>query len=95
MILVNGARQCGKSILVQLVDAAHAAEWRTLDRASLVAPPKRTRPASSDFPGLRRLVERLGDYFAVGIVLYTGDQTLPFGPRLRAMPVSALWEASP
>jgi hypothetical protein len=25
-------------------------------------------------------------------VLYTGQQTLSFGPRLRAMPVSALWE---
>ncbi len=30
-----------------------------------------------------------GDYI-VGLVLYTGRQTLPFGPRLRAMPISAL-----
>ncbi|MBK8076109.1 MAG: DUF4143 domain-containing protein [Kineosporiaceae bacterium] len=29
---------------------------------------------------------------ASGIVLYTGQQTLPFGPRLRAMPISALWQ---
>ncbi len=50
---------------------------------------------AEDFRGLRHLAERLGDDFAVGIVLYTGDQTLPFGPRLRAMPVSALWQTSP
>jgi predicted AAA+ superfamily ATPase len=46
----------------------------------------------SDFRGLRHMAERLGDDFVVGLVLYTGTQTLPFGPRLRAMPVSALWE---
>jgi predicted AAA+ superfamily ATPase len=46
-----------------------------------------------DFRGLRRLAERLGDDFVVGVVLYTGTATLPFGDRLRAMPVSALWQA--
>lgn len=50
---------------------------------------------AEDFRGLRHLAERLADDFVVGIVLYTGDQTLPFGPRLRAMPVSALWQTSP
>ncbi|MGS2648158.1 hypothetical protein [Streptosporangium sp. LJ11] len=32
--------------------------------------------------------------FVVGIVLCTGTQTLPFGDRMRAMPVSALWEVA-
>lgn len=45
-----------------------------------------------DFRGLRHLAERVGDDFLVGLVLYTGEHTLPFGPRLRAMPISALWE---
>jgi predicted AAA+ superfamily ATPase len=45
-----------------------------------------------DFRGLRRLAERLGDDFIAGVVLYTGTATLPFGDRLRAMPVSALWQ---
>lgn len=45
-----------------------------------------------DFRGLRRLADRLGDDFVVGLVLYTGTATLPFGDRLRAMPVSALWQ---
>lgn len=45
-----------------------------------------------DFRGLRHLADRLGDDFIVGLVLYTGRQTLPFGPRLRVMPISALWQ---
>jgi uncharacterized protein len=47
---------------------------------------------SEDFRGLRHLADRLGDDFVVGLVLYTGTQTLSFGDRMRAMPVSALWE---
>jgi uncharacterized protein len=50
---------------------------------------------AEDFRGLRHLAERLAEDFVVGIVLYTGDQTLSFGPKLRAMPISALWHASP
>lgn len=46
-----------------------------------------------DFRGLRHLADRLGDDLIAGIVLYTGQQTLPFGPRFRAMPVAAIWEA--
>ncbi len=45
-----------------------------------------------DFRGLRRLADRLGDDLVAGVVLYTGTSTLPFGDRLRAMPVSALWQ---
>ncbi|MGA9310540.1 MAG: DUF4143 domain-containing protein [Pseudonocardiaceae bacterium] len=45
-----------------------------------------------DFRELRHLADRLGDDLIVGLVLYTGGQTLPFGPRLRAMPISALWQ---
>ena len=47
---------------------------------------------AGDFRGLRHLAERIGDDFIAGIVFYTGGQTLPFGPRLRAVPVSALWQ---
>jgi uncharacterized protein len=47
---------------------------------------------AEDFRGLRRLASRLGDDFLLGAVLYTGNSTLPFGPKLRAMPVSALWQ---
>ena len=47
-----------------------------------------------DFRGLRRLRDRLGDDFVAGIVLYTGNTTLPFGDKLRVMPVSALWQVA-
>jgi len=49
--------------------------------------------AAGDFRGLRHLAERIGSDFIAGIVFYTGGQALPFGPRLRAVPVSALWQA--
>jgi hypothetical protein len=45
-----------------------------------------------DFSGLRHLAARTSGDFIAGIVLYTGTQTLPFGPRMRAIPVAALWE---
>jgi predicted AAA+ superfamily ATPase len=45
----------------------------------------------ADFKGLEALAAVAGDAFACGIVLYTGDTVLPFGPRRFAVPVSALW----
>ncbi|MEB3051415.1 ATP-binding protein [Mycolicibacter sp. MYC123] len=48
----------------------------------------------ADFRGLRHLAERTGSDFRAGIVLHTGAQTLPFGPKMLAMPVSALWQTS-
>lgn len=44
-----------------------------------------------DFRGLAHLRDRLGAAFATGVVLYSGARTLPFGDRLWALPVSALW----
>jgi predicted AAA+ superfamily ATPase len=49
---------------------------------------------SEDFRGVRHVADRVGGDFVVGLVLYTGADTLPFGPRLRAMPISALWETA-
>jgi predicted AAA+ superfamily ATPase len=46
---------------------------------------------TSDFKGLRRLAEATGKRFQLGIVLYMGSSAIPFGPRLHALPVSALW----
>jgi hypothetical protein len=44
-----------------------------------------------DFRGLEKLAQSCGKSFALGIVLYDHDQLLPFGERLFAAPVSALW----
>jgi uncharacterized protein len=46
---------------------------------------------ASDFRGLRWLKARTGDAFSQGVVLYTGDRTLGFGPGLWALPFPALW----
>lgn len=47
---------------------------------------------TKDFKGLQGLAETLGDAFHRGVVLYTGTETLPFGPKLWAMPVAGLWQ---
>jgi hypothetical protein len=53
-----------------------------------------TTVTAKDFRGLRHLQERLGEDFLAGYVLHTGPETLPFGPKLRAVPISALWQVS-
>ncbi len=45
----------------------------------------------TDFRGLRYLRDRLGDRFVHGFVVHIGQRPLPFGDRLTAIPVSALW----
>ncbi len=50
---------------------------------------------TDDLSGLRTLQRIAGDRFVAGYVLYTGAQTLPFGPRLRAVPIEALWRCEP
>ncbi|WP_306598058.1 ATP-binding protein [Geothrix sp. 21YS21S-2] len=47
---------------------------------------------AKDFRGLKGLAGSLGEAFHGGIVLYTGREVLPFGPKLHAVPVSALWQ---
>lgn len=44
-----------------------------------------------DFRGLEELRESRGESFVAGVVIHAGEQTLPFGDRLWALPVSALW----
>jgi uncharacterized protein len=48
-------------------------------------------PTERDFSGLAHLRDKLGDRFTAGVVVHTGPETLPFGDRLWAVPVSALW----
>jgi len=49
---------------------------------------------SSDFRGLRRLKAATGKRMKAGVVLYDGENTVPFGEDLHAIPLRALWEAS-
>jgi predicted AAA+ superfamily ATPase len=50
---------------------------------------------TQDLSGLRNLASRAGERFVAGYVLYTGQQTLPFGDKIRAVPLAALWQAAP
>jgi predicted AAA+ superfamily ATPase len=45
---------------------------------------------AQDFKGLRKLAAQTGKNFLTGIVLYGGTLALPFGDRLRAVPLAAL-----
>lgn len=49
--------------------------------------------AASDFAALQALRDRLRKRFLAGVVLYQGEQSLPFGDRLWAVPLPALWAA--
>lgn len=42
---------------------------------------------------LATLRDRIGDPFALGLVVHSGDQILPLGERLWAVPVSTLWRS--
>lgn len=46
---------------------------------------------SGDLRGLRHLRDKLGPRFKAGVVLYTGEQTVPFEDRLAAVPLGGLW----
>lgn len=48
-------------------------------------------PTSGDFAGLRYLRDKLGARFKAGALIYLGADTLPFGDRLAAVPLSGLW----
>ena len=43
------------------------------------------------FRGLELLRDGIGDRFVRGILLYNGEQALPAGDRLWALPLSSLW----
>jgi predicted AAA+ superfamily ATPase len=48
--------------------------------------------AVADTRGLRLLRDRLGARFRAGIVVYSGEHTVPLGERIWAVPLSGLWQ---
>ena len=48
-------------------------------------------PPWSDFRGLHNFSAIAGKRLRAGIVLYAGRETLPFGDRMWAVPLEALW----
>lgn len=53
---------------------------------------KTASPIADDFKGLRHLREAAGRRFLRGVLLYTGAESVAFGPDLHAVPVSAIWK---
>ena len=51
-----------------------------------------TRVDSGDFEGLQELHQATGNDLQYGIVLYAGKETVPFGEKLFAVPLSTLWQ---
>lgn len=46
---------------------------------------------ADDFRGLRVLAEIAGRRFLRGVLLYLGEQPVPFGANLHALPISSVW----
>ena len=51
-----------------------------------------SRVDHGDFKGLKVLQQVSGDDFACGVVLYAGHEIVPFGDKLYAVPIAALWQ---
>lgn len=49
---------------------------------------------AADFRGLHALADLAGKQFAGGIVLYSGASVVPFGERMYAVPIAALWSTA-
>lgn len=47
--------------------------------------------SEADFKGLKELGKQTKDDFICGIVLYRGNKVIPFGDRMWAVPVDAMW----
>ena len=47
---------------------------------------------ANDFLAIKMLQAEIGDDFMAGVVLYNGNTVLPFGNKLYALPISALWK---
>ena len=50
------------------------------------------RGGSADFKGMGVLRDLTKDDFVCGVVLYAGEDVVPFGDRFLAVPFSALWQ---
>jgi predicted AAA+ superfamily ATPase len=75
--------QTGQEVDVVLEDGAGRIVGVEVKAGATVGP--------QDFKGLRALAEVSGKRFHRGVVFYTGMEPLPFGPRLHALPLQALW----
>ena len=48
--------------------------------------------SANDLKGLKKLAASAKKSFIAGVILYDGNETLPLGDRLWAIPISTLWK---
>ena len=75
--------QTGQEVDIVLEDGAGRIVGVEVKAGATVGP--------QDFKGLHALAEVSDKRFHRGVVFYTGMEPLPFGPRLHALPLQALW----
>ena len=81
---------CGEDRSGAEVDIViEAADWRV---AALEVKTGQTAKREW-FRWLTQMRDTLQDNFTAGIALYAGNEILPVGDRLLAIPISALWES--
>lgn len=51
------------------------------------------RISPDDFKGLSDLADATGKRFRTGALLYQGNQVVPFGPKMWAVPLTAMFSA--
>ena len=47
---------------------------------------------ANDFKGLHSQSQTVGRKFRRGVILYTGNESVPFGNELFALPIRSLWQ---
>lgn len=45
-----------------------------------------------DFRGIKKIQSAVGERFVRGVVLYDGEDVLPFGENLKAVPIGCVWD---
>jgi predicted AAA+ superfamily ATPase len=99
VVLLSGARQTGKTTMAQAVAHETGAQYYTLDvvleqpdgAVAGVEIKASGTVSASDFAALQMLRDQLGRKFRAGILLYLGDQIVPFGDKLWLVPLPVLW----
>ncbi len=91
VVLLHGA---GRSALAQRVAAERGGRCFTLDVGGEGGRDRgegRGERGPGGLTGLRELAQAAGDDFVRGVVLYLGENVLPAGQNLWAVPLSELW----
>jgi hypothetical protein len=89
VVLLNGARQTGKSTLAARLANTDGSSMVTLDEATALA--AATADPQGFVAGIDALAEQADGRLCAGVVLYGGDQVVSFRSNKLALPMERLW----